>query len=204
VENCTLRTLEFYEETLGRFLSTTGLSRLDEASPLLVQRHLSGLRERIKPVTVHKHFRALKTFFGWCAEAGLLSEHPMRGLTMRAPKTLPRVPEDEEVRALLHACPDTFEGRRNKALIALLADSGLRISEALRLRVEDVNFATRTLSVRGGKGQKDGLASSAQRPHNSCGDGWASAATRGRRIFCSLTEAAAVLPVIAAPTFRTT
>jgi site-specific recombinase XerD len=79
----------------------------------------------------------------------------MRSLHSRAPKTLPRVPEDEEVRKLLTACPDTFEGRRNRALIALLADSGLRISEALRLRIEDVNFATRTLSVKGGKGQKD-------------------------------------------------
>ena len=81
----------------------------------------------------------------------------MRGLDVRRPKTLPRVPEDEAVRHLLLACPDSVEGRRNRALIALLADSGLRISEALRLRIEDVNFATRTLAVRGGKGGKDGI-----------------------------------------------
>jgi len=81
----------------------------------------------------------------------------MRGLTMRVPKALPKVPEDETVRGLLAACPDTFEGRRNKALVSLLGDSGLRISEALRLRVEDVNFSTRTLAVHGGKGQKDGV-----------------------------------------------
>jgi site-specific recombinase XerD len=81
----------------------------------------------------------------------------MRGLASRAPKTLPRVPEDEEVRKLLAACPDTFEGKRNRALVAVLADSGLRISEALRLRIEDANFAGRTLNVRAGKGQKDGL-----------------------------------------------
>jgi site-specific recombinase XerD len=61
------------------------------------------------------------------------------------------------VQRLLAACPETFEGRRNKALVALLADGGLRISEAFRLRIEDVNFATRTLSVRGGKGGKDGV-----------------------------------------------
>ena len=59
---------------------------------------------------------------------------------MRRARTLPRVPEDEEVRRLLLACdPEAFEGRRNRALVALLADSGLRASEALRLRVEDVN-----------------------------------------------------------------
>jgi len=90
-------------------------------------------------------------------QADLLQAHPMRGIAMRVPKTLPTVPEDDAVRRLLAACPDTFEGRRNKALVALLADSGLRISEALRLRIEDMSFAARTIHVRGGKGGKDGV-----------------------------------------------
>jgi len=122
-----------------------------------VQRYLAGLRETMKPVSVHHHFRALKTFFRWCLEAGLLSENPVRGITMKIPQTLPRVPEDDHVRRLIQVCPPTFVGRRNRALIALLADSGLRISEALRLRIEDVSFSTRTLVVRGGKGGKDGV-----------------------------------------------
>lgn len=111
----------------------------------------------MKPISVHHHFRALKTFFKWCVEAGLLSETPMRGMTMRIPRILPRVPEDQDVQQLLQICSQTFEGRRNRALVALLADSGLRISEALRLRIEDVRFSTRTLEVRGGKGGKDGV-----------------------------------------------
>ena len=61
------------------------------------------------------------------------------------------------MRRLIQACPYTLEGRRNRTLVALLADSGLRISEALRLRIKDVNFSTRTLDVRGGKGGKDGV-----------------------------------------------
>ena len=76
---------------------------------------------------------------------------------MRIPRILPRVPEDQDVRQLLQTCSQTFQGRRNRALVALLADSGLRISEALRLRIEDVRFSTRTLDVRGGKGGKDGV-----------------------------------------------
>lgn len=110
----------------------------------------------MQPVTAHGHFRTLKVFFGWCVETDVLDETPMRGISMKLPRTLPRVPEDEMVRKLLAACPDTFAGRRNRALVALLADSGLRISEALRLRAENVRFGERTLTVRGGKGQKDG------------------------------------------------
>ncbi len=157
VANCSARTLQTYEYNLARFSKATGIVRLEDAAPLVVQRHLTSLRERAKPISVHQHFRTLRTFFRWCVEVGLLAENPMRGLTMKAPKTLPRVPEDEDVRRLLRACLDTFEGRRNRALVALLADSALRISEALRLRIEDVSLATRTLTVRGGKGGKDGV-----------------------------------------------
>jgi len=156
VANCSPHTIGVYARNLGRFAQTAG-TELAACTSLDVQRYLSGLSQRLKPVSTHQHFRTLKTFFTWCVEVGLLQAHPMRGLRMQLPKTLPAVPEDDHVRRLLQACPDTFEGRRNRTLIALLADSGLRISEALRLRIEDVNFATRTVMVRGGKGAKDGV-----------------------------------------------
>jgi site-specific recombinase XerD len=155
VGNCSGRTVALYAANLGRFADAAG-DELAACAPLLVQRYLTALRERMRAVTVHQHFRGLRTFFTWCVAAGLLADHPMRGLAMRAPKTLPRVPEDADVRRLLAACSETFEGRRNRALVALLADSGLRISEALRLRVEDLTLTGGTLIVRGGKGAKDG------------------------------------------------
>jgi site-specific recombinase XerD len=157
VGNCSLRTVEGYAENLQRVAQMMGIRDLGDVTSLGVQHYLTGLRERMKPVSVHLHFRALKTFFRWCVEVGLLTDSPVRGITIRIPRTLPRVPEDEDVRRLLEVCPQSFEGRRNRALIALLADSGLRISEALRLRIEHVNFSTRTLDVRGGKGGKDGV-----------------------------------------------
>src|SRR5258708_7215538 len=156
IANCSRHTIAVYERNLGRFAQAAGTD-LAACTSLDVQRYLGGLSQRLKPISTHQHFRTLKTFFTWCVEVGLLQAHPMRGLRMQLPKTLPAVPEDDHVRRLLQACPDTFEGRRNRALIALLADGGLRISEALRLRVEDVNFATRTVMVRGGKGAKDGV-----------------------------------------------
>ncbi len=156
VGGCTARTVQLYREVLWPFQRAVG-DDLQMCSLLEVQKYLTGLRSRVNGTTAHLHFSKLRAFFGWCVESGLLPDSPMRGLTMKAPKTLPRVPEDETIRRLIKACPDTFEGRRNRALLALLADSGLRISEALRLRIEDVNFAARTVNVRVGKGQKDGV-----------------------------------------------
>ena len=157
VGGCTSRTVELYRTVLGPLVAALG-DEVRACTVLPVQTYLSTLRARVKPTTAHLHFSKLRAFFRWCEEADVLPESPLRGVSMKVPKTLPRVPEDEHVRQLLLTCdPETFEGRRNRALVALLADSGLRISEALRLRIENVNFAARTLNVRAGKGQKDGV-----------------------------------------------
>lgn len=157
VMGCTSATLGYYRETLGRFARS--LPALEDCTTPALSGYLTCLREGgLSPITLHKHFRAIRAFFGWAATSGILTENPMRGLTMRVPRMLPRVPEDEHVRLLLAAAdPESFEGRRNRALVALLADSGLRIGEALRLRIEDLNFSSRTVNVRGGKGQKDSV-----------------------------------------------
>jgi integrase/recombinase XerC len=107
-------------------------------------------------VSAHQAYRTLRTFTRWCTRTGRLAADPMAGLVMRAPKTLPRVPDDNAVSRLLAVCPATWEGRRNRAMIALLADSGLRKEELRRLRWGDLDLGARLVHVRAGKGQKDG------------------------------------------------
>lgn len=65
----------------------------------------------------------------------------------------------DEARRLIAAVPGTGPiGLRNRALIAILWRSGLRISEALALYPRDVNHANGTLRVRQGKGGKSRIA----------------------------------------------
>ena len=68
----------------------------------------------------------------------------------RRPKRLPVVLSVMEVRAVLHQ----LEGQA--ALVCgLLYGGGVRLMEALRLRVQDLDFAGHQLIIRGGKGNKD-------------------------------------------------
>jgi integrase/recombinase XerD len=108
--------------------------------------------------TQHQAYRTLKTFFRWCVDAGALVESPLRGFTMRLPKTLPDVPAEDELRAALASCPETLEGVRNRAMVLVLADAGMRASELLHLLVEDWRPSNRALFVRSGKGRKDRIA----------------------------------------------
>jgi site-specific recombinase XerD len=156
VANCTARTIELYREVLTPFRKAIG-PNLSDCATLATQKYLATLPPRVNGTTLHLHFSKLRAFLSWVADVGLLPVNPLRGMAMRAPKTLPRIVENWEVDGLLKACPPTWEGVRNRTLVTLLADSGLRISEALRLCVSDVHFNTQTAIIRQGKGQVDRL-----------------------------------------------
>ena len=71
-------------------------------------------------------------------------------VSAKRPQRLPVVFTPAEVRAVLAHL------RGTNALVArLLYGSGLRLLEALRLRVKDLDFARKQITVRDGKGQKD-------------------------------------------------
>jgi site-specific recombinase XerD len=76
--------------------------------------------------------------------------HPTRGKMLP-----PEVFTADEVRALIGACSTRgVTGHRNRALLAILWRTGIRISEALELRPYDVDFKNGTVRVRFGKGLK--------------------------------------------------
>jgi integron integrase len=66
------------------------------------------------------------------------------------PQRVPIVLTPEEVRKVLSALTGTPQ-----LVVKLLYGSGLRLTEALRLRVQDVDFAMKQITVRDGKGFKD-------------------------------------------------
>lgn len=68
----------------------------------------------------------------------------------RQPKHLPVVFTQDEVKRILSRLSGT-----SHLVASLLYGSGLRLAEALRLRVKDIDFAMRQISVRDGKGEKD-------------------------------------------------
>jgi integrase/recombinase XerD len=69
----------------------------------------------------------------------------------RRERKLPMILSCEEVRALL----DAPRNLRHRTLLAILYGSGLRVSEAARLKVADIDSARNVLWVRSGKGRKD-------------------------------------------------
>jgi len=114
------------------------------------------VERRLTASSVHQHFRNLKTFWRWAVEAGLIERSPLR-VRMKVPKTLPKTPDDDTVDLLMKHAGEGFWGARNRLLISLYADTGLRLTELLRVRLSDINLATHTIRIVG-KGEVDDVA----------------------------------------------
>ena len=105
----------------------------------------------LSEISVKHHLYALKLLFTWLLEKGAIKRHPMSGLTFAKPKVRERVVLSKaEVMKLYRACL----GYRERALLSIYYGCGLRRSEGERLNVGDIDFASKLLYVRDGKGQK--------------------------------------------------
>lgn len=128
-----------------------------------IERYLVYLRKRkarnsdrpLAPASVAGAHRALKIFYKWCVERGLVTVSPMATLKIkRLEKKMPRRATRQEFDALVRAVPvDDWIGLRDYLLIHTIFYCGLRIGEALRLEAIhfEITEERQILHVPGGK-----------------------------------------------------
>ncbi len=155
----------------GRSSNTVDSYYLDlyKATVTLAQRQIAlkdasegDLAEMMRVVSVSlaesslaRMMSALRNFYRWLIDIGEISVSPLANLEIpRVPFRLPEIVSFEEVSRLIGAIDvTTGHGLRDRALIELLYGSGLRVSEAVGLDLEDF-FADEGLVRVTGKGQK--------------------------------------------------
>jgi integrase/recombinase XerD len=118
----------------------------------LAQRLADGYhaRSNARMLSALRHFYRLRLRLGAiAADPTALVESP------KLPRSLPKALSEAEVEALL-AAPDTAQptGLRDKAMIELLYATGLRVSELVGLRAEQVNLRQGAVIVRGKGGRE--------------------------------------------------
>ena len=106
--------------------------------------------------TVNGYFRALRTFFNWLEREELIIENPFKNL--KPPKIDKKVIQalsPTEIDRLFKVCSGkSMLDVRNKAILSVFLDTGLRISELANLTLNDVNIDNASLFIRHGKGGK--------------------------------------------------
>lgn len=144
-----LRTEQAYLDWVRRFIVFHGKRHPAELGEAEITSFLSNLAlQHVAASTQNQAFCALLFFYQQFLERKL---GPIDGaLRATGPKRVPVVLTRSEVRALLaHVSPSY------RLITELIYGSGLRLLEALRLRVKDVDFGYSQIIVRDGKGAKD-------------------------------------------------
>lgn len=149
----TAKTLTYYRERLGDFFAycdQAHITKLEQVTAAAIRGYLVSLQRRsLAPHTVHGAARAIRTFVRFCAEDGLINAAPAFAMP-KLPKTILPAFEPADVARLLDACT----AERDKLIVLVLLDTGLRSSELLALDGADMDERNGAVLVREGKGQK--------------------------------------------------
>lgn len=170
--NLSINTIEDYTRTLRKFASfLKDDPNVDAITSQHVETFLASL-DGLSNKSRLNHFIGLSSFWTWLTKEEIVPVHILRKLT--PPKAEPKeiIPFTEaEVKALLSALNKsrtyTRGGRvidhslnsceRNRAILLLLLDTGIRASELCNLRVEDLDNRNHRIFVKHGKGMKERL-----------------------------------------------
>lgn len=146
-----IRTEEAYLTWVRRFIHFHGKRHPRDLGPVDVEQYLSHLATSVN-VAANTQAQALSAILFLYREV-LETDLPwLDGITRaKKPRKLPTVLTREEIRRFLARLPDNTEG----LLARLLYGTGMRLMEGVRLRVKDLDLATRQITVRDGKGAKD-------------------------------------------------
>ncbi len=98
------------------------------------------------PKSYARRLTTLKVFFGWLAEAGLLTTDPAAGLIHEPATTpLPRVLYDSEINDLLRVTRDLLWAPKPDArpylLVTLLLQTGIKKSECMEIKLEHIDLS---------------------------------------------------------------
>ena len=129
------------------FMAAQGCTTLRQITKGMVLRLISSFPQH-RRMTLHERFRSFRLWLRWCAKQYEMGEYnPCEGVVIRVPfdKETEESWSEEEIQRIIDAAPDSLY----RFFVGLMAFAGLRLSEALHLRVEDVRRDSREISLVG-------------------------------------------------------
>lgn len=170
VRNLSDRTLRAYQSDLAQFHLHLEATETPEITPEHLETYLVKLGEGpYRDTSIRRKVAALKVFFRYLEEQGVVDESPARKLKIKKPveNRVPTVLSQREIRALLTApkeqvteltaMRDQSPGGRNRyfcavrdnVILELLFSTGIRIGELVALNVTDVDVEKRQIQITG-------------------------------------------------------
>ena len=153
--NASEETCRAYSADIIQFLNFIGAD--ENFDPKLIDHRaarsfLAHVRNRgCSKSTAGRKLSALRSFFKHLLREGILTENPFASVRQpRKEHRLPQLLDEQEVGELL-AAPDKskFGGARDRAILETLYSTGARVGELVGMDLEDIDFVTEAVRVRG-------------------------------------------------------
>lgn len=150
-------TIKSYEKDLSDFLEYTKIAKKDyrkfdykEVTDYLIVLNDKGL----KSTSINRHLSSIRSFYEFLLVKGKVQGSPFKLVSgPKKEKKLPNYLKYDEFLDLVNTCDETDLGVRNRMILELLFATGIRVSEAVSIKIADIDFKAREIRVTG-KGNK--------------------------------------------------
>lgn len=152
VEGCSEKSLRYYESTIRNMLEA--IDKLEcQITTEDLRSYLDAYQQRgtVSKVTLDNIRRVLSSFFSWLEDENYIMKSPVRRIhKVKTGKTVKETYSDESLELMRDHCDST----RDLAMIDILASTGIRVGELVKLNRNDIDFDRRECIVFG-KGNKE-------------------------------------------------
>ena len=140
-----------------KFLEAVKIKDVKELKPEVILDYLSSCQNLSKRSQA-RLLSSLRSFFGWCIVEGMITDNPCDMVdSPKLGRYLPDVLSVEEVISIIDSVDlSTWNGLRDRAILEVLYGCGLRVSEAVELKISCLYFDEGFVRIIG-KGNKERL-----------------------------------------------
>lgn len=152
IEGCSEKTLCYYQSSIEALLRSEQ-KRIGELETNDIRSYLARYQEErgSSRVTIDNLRRIFSSFFAWMEDEDYIAKSPVRRIhKVRTESLVKEVISDEHMEVLRDTCHEI----RDLAMIDLLASTGMRVGELVKMNREDIDFHERQCVVFG-KGNKE-------------------------------------------------
>ncbi len=145
-------TLDAYRRDLEDFCDSLDINDINLIDRLMINSYVRKLREnKYAPTSVIRKVASLRGFFKWAFASGILEKNPASTLEQpKVPQRLPKVVTVKEIEEMLNNHLSPFQ----HVIMELLYSCGLRVSELVNLKTNDIDLASKYVRCFG-KGSKE-------------------------------------------------
>jgi len=153
------KTLAVYAERLSILLTLARhrQKRLCEMERSDIESYIISTIDRLSPHTINGRLRVWRVFYHFAVEDHLLDHDPLERMSLLKVDFVRKpVLKPEQLDLFLRSFDKhTYAGQRNRLFTLLLLDTAVRVGEALRIRIEDIDMTGGLVEVKHTKGRRE-------------------------------------------------